>query len=176
MTVDLSTCVPGQLCVNKDGEHFTYVKRTDGPIHYPHLLLDQHSSQKTFTNDGIYDFRYPNSKYNIVHIIPMESTASDKHPSLVWWESCPWITDRTPTEADGNAVGWVMAKLKDSSDVATVFGPSITLGQPWIHRQDWQPPVLSNKEKALALIAKRDAGSWKPTTDDWDVIRKGLEE
>jgi len=180
MKVDLRTCVPGQLCINKNGEYITYLTELGSNHRYDHLFLDQLGTERSFTNDGIYNIGFSNSKYNIVRIIPMESTTSDKHPSVAWWESCPWITDRTPTEADGNAVGWVMAKLKDSSDVATVFGPSIALGQPWIHRQDWQPPVISNKDKALELLNKHEdsstIGVWVPTPDDWDVIRKGLEE
>ena len=180
MTVDLNTCVPKQQCITADGRFLTYLNKLDGPREYPHLLLDQDSGEETFTNDGTYDIRNFNGNYNIVRIIPMESTTLDKHPSVAWWESCPWITDRTPTEEDCNAVGWVMAKLKDSSDVATVFGPSIALGQPWIHRQDWQPPVLSNKEKALELLNKHKDGVtmcvWIPTSEDWTTIRKGLEE
>jgi len=180
MTVDLNTCVSGQKCVSKDGNYLTYLRKINNNLWYPHLLLDEDSNEQTFTNDGIYDLKYPvslDSKYDIICILPIELTTSDKHPSIAWWESCPWITDRTPTEADGR---WVMAKLEDSSGVATIFGPSIRLGQPWIHRQDWQPPVLSNKDKALELLNKHEdsstIGVWVPTPDDWDVIRKGLTE
>jgi hypothetical protein len=134
-------------------------------------------------DDGKYYKPLPKSLCNIVEILPLdklEQPKSDTHPSVAWWESCPWITDRTPTEEDGNGVGWVMAKLKDSSNVATVFGPSIKLGQPWIHRQDWQPPVLSNKEQALELLNKHKDGVtmcvWIPTSEDWAIILKGLTE
>jgi len=172
MTVDLSTCVPGQICINKNGEYFTYLTELGSNHRYDHLFLDQLGTERSFTNDGIYNIGFSNSKYNIVCIIPMELTTSDKHPSIAWWESCPWITDRTPTEADGR---WVMAKLEDSSGVATIFGPSIRLGQPWIHRHDWEPPVLSNKEQALELLNKHEGG-WSPTPKEWTIIRKGLEE
>jgi hypothetical protein len=151
------------------------VKKINKDLHYPHLFLDQDSTEETFTNEGIYDIRNLNGKYNIVRIIPMESTTSDKHPSVAWWESCPWITDRTPTEADGNVMGWVMTKPTNSLDAAWASWSSVETSQPWIHRSDWQPPVLSNKEQALELINKHK-GIWAPTPDDWSVIRKGLKE
>lgn len=175
MTVDLSTCVPGQLCVNKDGEHLTYVKKFDDLLHYPHLFLDQHSSEKTFTNDGIYDFRYPNSKYNIVRIIPMELTTSDKHPSVAWWESCPWITDRQPTKEDGDILGHVYVINDDCKHILKFGWSSVQETMPWLHTCAWQPPTLTNKEKALELINKHES-VWVPTPDDWEVIRKGLTE
>jgi hypothetical protein len=174
MTVDLNTCVPGQLCVTKDGEHFTYVKKFGDPLHYPHLLLDQHSSEKTFTNDGIYDFRYLDSKYNIVHIIPMESTTSNKHPSVAWWESCPWITDRKPTALDGDIYGRVYIKSSEGKVLASNWS-DVSAYENWIHLCGWQPPVLSNKEQALELLNKHEGG-WCPTPKEWTIIRKGLEE
>jgi len=184
MKVDLRTCVPGQSVKNGDGETLIYAKHFPEEPLYKHALCDLIENEVVyFMDDGKYYKPLPKSLLNIVEILPLdklEPPKSAKHPSVVWWESCPWITDRTPTEADGNEVGWVMTKLKDNSDVATVFGPSITLGQPWIHRQDWQPPVISNKDKALELLNKHEdssaIGVWVPTPDDWDVIRKGLEE
>jgi hypothetical protein len=175
MTVNLNTCVPEQQCITGDGRFLTYVKKINNALHYPHLLLDQDSGEKTFTNDGRYDIRNLNGKYNIVHIIPMESATSDKHPSVAWWESCPWITDRKPTEADGNAMGWVMTKPTNSLDAATVSWSGVETSQPWIHRLNWQPPVLSNKEQALELLNKHEGG-WCPTPKEWTIIRKGLEE
>ena len=172
MTVDLNTCVPGQLVALRNGNIVKYTKRTQDAL-YPHKIGD-----RRYTNDGYYFSSKEEDNDDVVKIFPLtkpEQPKSDKHPSVAWWESCPWITDRTPTEEDGNAVGWVMAKLKDSSDVATVFGPSIALGQPWIHRQDWQPPVLSNKEQALELLNKHEGG-WCPTPKEWTIIRKGLTE
>ena len=174
MTVDLNTCVPGQLCVNKDGKYLTYLRKLDNNLRYHHRLLDEDFNEKTFTNDGVYDFRF-NGKYNIVRIIPMESTASDKHPSLVWWESCPWITDRKPTKEDGDASGWVIIKAIDNFKVLTACWENVVAGQPWVHRLHWQPPVLSNKDQALELLNKHEGG-WCPTPKEWAIIRKGLEE
>ena len=183
--IDLRTCVPGQLLKDGRGRLLEYKEsiRVDNSsfdgIYYKHLLRYQVDSyDETFTDNGIFDVNSRESHFNIVEILPLakpEQPKSDKHPSVAWWESCPWITDRTPTEEDGNTVGWVMAKLKDSSEVATVFGPSIKLGQPWIHRQDWQPPVLSDKEQALELLNKHEDG-WCPTPKEWTIIRKGLAE
>ena len=177
MTVDLNTCVPGQLVELRNGNIVKYVNK------YPHKTYPHKAGGCTYTDNGYYFACREEDEDDVVKIFPLtkpEQPKTDTHPSVAWWESCPWITDRTPTEADGNAVGWVMAKLKDSSDVATVFGPSIALGQPWIHRQDWQPPVISNKDKALELLNKHEdsstIGVWVPTPDDWDVIRKGLTE
>ena len=187
MTINLNTCVPGQKCVSKDGKHLTYLKKIDDNLWYPHLLLDEDSKEKTFTNNGVYDFNFPNTKcnipntrYNIVRIIPMESTTSDKHPSVAWWESCPWITDKKPTEADGDAMGWVMTKPTNSLDAVWDSWSRVETSQSWIHRLDWQPPVLSNKEQALELLNKHKDGVtmcvWIPTSEDWTTIRKGLEE
>jgi hypothetical protein len=180
MTVDLNTCLPGQKVRLRNGAivKYDYSYQNNSFKPYTHRV-----DGCSYMDDGSYFKGRHKSEMDIVEILPLETIEppkSDKHPSVAWWESCPWITDRTPTEADGNAVGWVMAKLKDSSDVATVFGPSIALGQPWIHRQDWQPPVLSNKEKALELLNKHKDGVtmcvWIPTSEDWTTIRKGLEE
>jgi hypothetical protein len=175
MTVDLNTCVPGQEVRLRHGKIVEYIEPIkDGrDTPYEHVI-----DFCSYMNDGCYWEDRRTSHMDVIEILPLETTEStedDKHPSVAWWESCPWITDRTPTEADGNAVGWVMAKLKDSSDVATVFGPSIALGQPWIHRQDWQPPTLTNKEKALELLNKHEDG-WRLTPEQWNIIRKGLEE
>ena len=173
MAVDLNTCVPGQRVRAREGTILLYQKKLAGISWYPHVI-----DSCTYTDDGYYYSEEEESFLDIVEILPLEtteSTTSDKHPSVAWWESCPWITDRTPTEEDGNAVGWVMAKLKDSSDVATVFGPSIALGQPWIHRQDWKPPVLSNKKKAIEIIDKHKEG-WTPTLDEWFIISNALKE
>jgi hypothetical protein len=180
MTVDLNTCVPGQQCVAKDGKYFIYLTKLDGPRTYPHLLLDLDSdSEESFTNYGLYDIRIPNAKHNIVRIIPMESTKSDKHPSVAWWESCPWITDRTPTEEDGNSMNQVLVHLSRQQEPKGILGfmswETVRSDEAWIHCMNWQPPVLSNKEQALELLNKHEGG-WCPTPKEWTIIRKGLEE
>jgi hypothetical protein len=105
-------------------------------------------------NDGRYDLCYAeatfDNKYDIVCILPMESTTSDKHPSIAWWESCPWITDRKPTKEDGDAFGRVIVKTIHSKVIAcTTFVQDVNNNEAWIHHYDWKPPTLSDKEKAL---------------------------
>lgn len=179
MTVDLNTCVPGQQCIAGDGRCLTYVRKINNALHYPHLLLDQDSSEETFTNDGTYDIRNFNGKYNIVRIIPMESTKSDKHPSVAWWESCPWITDRTPTKEDGDHLGQVIQQVSSKTgttlDLCFISWAYVKEGQSWIHSLNWKPPTLTDKEKAIELIDKHKEG-WTPTLDEWLIISNALKE
>ena len=180
MTVDLNTCVPGQKCVTKDGNYFTYLNKLEDTHRYDHLLSDKHSSKETFMNDGTYDLGYPDSKYDIVCILPMESTTSDKHPSVAWWESCPWITDRKPTEEDGDRHGQVRIMIQElgaeGSTKTTCFlhWKYVNPGQVWIHCMNWQPRVLTDREQALQLLDDHQDG-WRPTPEQWHIIRKGLE-
>ena len=179
MTVDLNTCVPGQKCVCKDGTYLTYLNKIPGNDRSHHVLLDKHFGQETYTNDGIYDLSHPDSMWNIVYILPMELTTSDKHPSVAWWDSCPWITDRAPTEADSDHLGQVIVQTVSKQgrklDFHFMQCKYVLSGRAWIHSLDWQPPVLSNKEQALELLNKHK-GVWVPTLEQWDVIRKGLTE
>ena len=177
MTVDLNTCVPGQKCINKNGKYLTYLRKLNN-IHlrylprYDHLLLYESSSEQTFMNDGTYDINNPDSNWNIARILPMESTTSDKHPSIAWWESCPWITDRKPTKEDADKFGRVLVTAEPDKILTASF-QDVRIKEAWIHHANWQPPVLSDKEKALELLNKHE-GVWSPTPDDWSVIRKGL--
>jgi hypothetical protein len=179
MTVDLNTCVRGQKCINKDGKYLTYLRKINNNPRYHHLLLNESSSEESYTNDGIYDLGYPNTKYNIVRIIPMESTAPDKHPSIAWWESCPWITDRKPTEEDADKFGRVLVTAEPDKILTASF-QDVRIKEAWIHHGGWQPPVLSDKEQALELLNKHKDGVtmcvWIPTSEDWTIIRKGLTE
>jgi len=181
MTINLNTCVPGQKCVSKDGKYLTYLRKLDNIppsfAWYHHLLLDEQRSNFTFTNDGIYDLAHPDSEYNIVRIIPMESTTSASHPSVVWWESCPWITDRKPTEKDGNYISQVMMQApgqKGTKTTCFMDWKYVKPGQTWIHCMNWNPPKQTPKEKAMELINNHEDG-WRPTPEQWHIIRKGLE-
>ena len=188
MTVDLRTCVPGQLLKDGRGNILEYKERIqvdqsslDG-LRYRHLLRYEIAKyDETFTDDGIFDINCSMSNWNIVEILPLdkpEQPRSDKHPSVAWWESCPWITDRKPTEKDGDQRGWVILKITDDSRSSLSYWKNVKEGEPWIHRQDWKRQTP--KEKALALIAKHKdssiVGVWVPTPDDWDIIREGLTE
>lgn len=182
--VDLNTCVRGQICVTKQGERLTYVNRRDSSIYYPHLLLDEDSSEQTFTSNGMFSMYNPNSERNIVRIIPVQSTTPDQHPSVAWWDSCPWITDRRPIREDGDHLGQVIVQTVSKQgrklDLSFMQWNYVLSGRAWIHGLDWQPPVLSNKEKASKLLAKHKdssaTGVWVPTPEQWNIIRAGLED
>ena len=203
MTVDLRTCVPGQLLKDGRGNILEYKERIqvdqsslDG-LRYRHLLWYEIAKyDETFTDDGIFDINCSMSNWNIVEILPLakpEQPKSDKHPSVVWWESCPWSTDRKPTEEDGDHLGQVIQQVPWTMVTPCSWGISETKttlcfsswayvkeGQDWIHSLNWSPVKQTPKEKALALIAKHKdsstVGVWVPTPDDWDIIREGLTE
>jgi hypothetical protein len=171
--ISLSTCVEGQKLRLRNEDIIEY----KGPNlcnsnTYNHAAY-RNGKRFTYTDSGSY-FCSGQDMRDVIEILPLETTEPTSHPSVVWWESCPWITDRKPTEADGNAVGWVMTKIIDSSEVLTVFWVHVEAGQPWIHRQEWQPPALTDREQALQLLDDHQAG-WMPTPREWHIIRKGLE-
>jgi len=173
--ISLSTCIEGQKLRLRNGGLAKYCASRK---HYtrPHLIAHYDDGRTySYTDDGTYS-NGSNCKnfIDVIEILPLETTEPAPHPSIAWWESCPWITDRKPTEADGNAVGWVMTKILDSSEVLTVFWAHVEAGQPWIHRQEWQPRALTDKEQALQLLDNHQDG-WNPTPSQWHIIRKGLE-
>jgi hypothetical protein len=174
MTVDLNTCVPGQLVGLRNGNIVEYTKRNQDDALYPHKIGDER-----YTNDGYYFSCKEEDDDDVVKIFPLtkpEQPKTDKHPSVAWWESCPWITDRKPTHLDGDTYGRVYIKSSENEHVLASNWNAVEAHEKWIHVCGWQPLNQTPKEKALTLIAKQDAGSWTPTPDDWDVIRKGLEE
>jgi hypothetical protein len=183
MKVDLKTCVPGQSVKNGDGATLIYAKHfPDEPL-YKHALCDLIENEVVyFMDDGKYYKPLPKSLLNIVEILPLdklEQPKPDKHPSVAWWESCPWITDRLPTVLDGDTFGRVCIKSNEGR-VLTSNWIDVNAYENWIHIYSWQPPKQTPKEKALALIAKHKdsstVGVWVPTPDEWDIILEGLEE
>lgn len=175
MTVDLRTCVPGQLVELRDGRLAMYESKNQDTV-YPHLVDDSR-----YTDDGYYYSSREEDDDDVVRIFPPdkpENRKSDTHPSVAWWESCPWITDRKPTEKDGDERGWVILKTIDDSGASLSYWKNVKESEPWIHRQGWKRQTP--KEKALALIAKHKdsstVGVWVPTPDEWDIIREGLTE
>jgi hypothetical protein len=55
-----------------------------------------------------------------------------------------WITDRLPTEADGDMDGdvrMVPAPHADSDDYLLVHWSYVAAGAPWQHTSCWQPPT-----------------------------------
>ena len=187
MTIDLRTCVPGQLLKDGRGNILEYKERIqvdqsslDG-LRYRHLLrYEIEKYDGTFTDDGIFDINCSMSKWNIVEILPLdkpEQPKSDKHPSVAWWESCPWITDRKP-KVDDTSQDYIAANMvlvRKNEGVTLKWYSQVTKNEAWIHMNTWQPLKQTPKEKALALIANHEDG-WIPTPDQWNIIREGLAE
>jgi hypothetical protein len=176
MTVDLNTCVPGQLVELRNGNIVKYVNK------YPHKTYPHKAGGCTYTDNGYYYASREEDEDDVVKIFPLakpEQPKTDKHPSVAWWESCPWITDRKPTKEDADKFGRVLVTAEPDKILTASF-KHVSIREAWIHHGGWQPPVLSDKEQALELLNKhKDSsaiGVWVPTPDDWDVIRKGLTE
>jgi hypothetical protein len=78
-------------------------------------------------------------------------TPPAEHPSVAWWAACPWITDRPPTAADGDALGRVLEytrfRVELWEDVAHFYWKG------WIHSSSWRPPA----PKPLTLGERIDA-------------------
>lgn len=171
MTVDLRTCVPGQLVELRDGRIVRYVSKNHNIV-YPHFVNDS-----SYTDDGYYYLSREEDEDDVVKIFPLakpEQLKSDKHPSVAWWDSCPWITDRKPTALDGDTYGRVY--MKSAKNRAIIFNwNDVGVHKHWIHLCGWQPLKQTPKKKALALIANHKDG-WVPTPDEWDIICEGLTE
>ena len=165
--VNLNTCVKEQKLLLRRGRIITYVYN-DRSLAYPHKTRTEEGHYLYYPCDGSY---YDENGLDVVEILPLETT--DKHPSVAWWESCPWITDRKPTKEDVDASGAVMTKPVGGFNVLTACWEFVKAGQPWIHRSHWKPPVLTDKEQALQLINNHEDG-WRPTPEQWNVIRAGL--
>jgi len=187
MTVDLNTCIEGQKLWLRNGQVISYAKRiccADGS--YYHAAL-HNGRVLTYTNKGSYLSDGKEDIRDVIEILPLKTTELSKtasHPSVAWWDSCPWITDRIPTKEDGDHLGQVImqtvSKQGRKLDLSFMQWNYVLLGRAWIHSLDWQPPVLSSKEKASELLAKhKDSstmGVWVPTPEQWNIIRAGLED
>lgn len=162
--INLNTCVKGQKLRLRKGRIVTYV-HNDRSSTFPHKTRTEEGHYVSYLCDGTYS---GGSGLDVVEILPLETT--DKHPSIAWWESCPWITDRKPKKEDGDDKGWVIVK---SVDILTAGWATVKAGDPWVHRPHWQPPALTDREQALQLINNHEDG-WRPTPEQWNVIRAGL--
>ena len=174
MTVDLRTCVPGQLVELRNGRVFRYDSKNQHPV-YPHLV-----NGSSYTNDGYYYSSREENEDDVVKIFPLakpEPSKPDTHPSVAWWESCPWITDRQPKVDDTsqNYIAANMVLVRKNEGVTLKWYTHVTKNEAWIHLDTWQPLKQAPKEKALALIASHEDG-WIPTPDQWNIIREGLTE
>ena len=186
--INLTTCVKGQKLRLRDGRIVTYAGLTRNSD-YPHktISLEDELLFYTYKDHGNYNSEYGLHCHDVVEILPLETTEPDSHPSIAWWESCPWITDRKPTKEDADEFGRVLVKPTEpakilTAPIHTAFFQDVRIKEAWIHHGNWQPPVLSDKEKALELINNHSLegngiveDGWKPTTEQWLVIRKGLE-
>ena len=176
--IDLNTCVPGQLVERRNGDIVKYTGRNrNQDTLYPHIV-----GTFSYTDDGHYYACREEDDDDVVRILQLdkpEQPKSDTHPSVAWWESCPWITDRLPTVDDAPQKGWNINHVLLYKDnlVKTRCYTQVTENEMWIHVQDWQPCKQTPKEKALALIANyEDGDGWVPTPDQWNIIREGLTE
>jgi hypothetical protein len=179
--IDLTTCVKGQKLRLRNGRIAIYIGLT--LIHcYPHktVSLKGEGFLYTYKDNGSYHSENESHTCDVIEILPLETTKPASHPSVAWWESCPWITDRKPTEEDGNHMNQVLVHLSKQQarqrkeSFCFMSWEIVRSGEAWIHHGNWQPPVLSDKEKALELINNHEDG-WRPTTEQWLIIRKGLE-
>ena len=185
--INLNTCVKEQKLRLYNGKIASYVRREESRS-YPHEVRTEDGDCLSYTDEGIYHTSGCRSDLNVVAILPLgttDSPKSDKHPSIAWWESCPWITDRKPTKEDGDHLGQVIQQVSSKFDEETrldlcfISCAYVKKGQAWIHSLNWKPIKQTPKEKALALIAKHKdsstVGVWVPTPDEWNVISEGLE-
>ena len=169
--LNLNTCVEGQKLRLRNEELVKYVGRHHcRDATYNHEAITENGKPYTYTDSGSY-FMGGQDMRDVIEILPLKTT--DKHPSIAWWESCPWITNRKPTEEDSDKFGRVFVKMTDAR-VATILFSSVHDNEAWIHHHDWKPPTLTDKEQALQLINNHEDG-WRPTPEQWNVIRKGLE-
>jgi len=180
--IDLTTCVKGQKLRLRNGRLAKYCASRGHHV-YPHLIAHCDDGRTySYTDNGTYSNGSNCKNFtDVIEILPLETTKTASHPSIAWWESCPWITDRKPTKEDADEFGRVLV-IAEPAKILTAFFQDVRIKEAWIHHGNWQPPVLSDKEKALELINNHSPegngiveDGWKPTTEQWLVIRKGLE-
>jgi len=139
MSIDLSTCQVGQKVELRNGTIAKYEQwGEDDDLLCTHLI-----GGRWYNNNGFY---YPDdrkSAYNVAKILPLEPAKSNRHPSVAAWESFPWITDRLPTQADGDISGHVLT-LTSYHRLLIVGMTSVATDQPWVHLPAWAPPKLTH--------------------------------
>jgi len=172
--IDLTTCVKGQKLLLRDGRIATYMGLTQNYC-YPHktVLLEGEDSLYTYQDNGSYHSKNKSHTLDVIEILPLKTTKTASHPSIAWWESCPWITDRKPTKEDADEFGRVLV-IAEPTKILSAFFQDVRIKEAWIHHGNWQPPALTNREQALQLLDDHQAG-WMPTPGQWHIIRKGLE-
>ncbi len=173
--INLTACVKGQKLRLRDGRIVIYSGLTLND-HYPHktILRQDRSVFYTHKDNGSYYCDYGSHYCDVVEILPQETTETASHPSVAWWESCPWITDRKPAREDGDIYGRVHVKASEGSQILTSNWDDVMDGETWIHIWHWRPPTFTDREQALQLLDDHQDG-WRPSPEQWLVIRKGLE-
>ena len=175
MTIDLNTCVPGQMVRLRYGAIVEYNEPVNDSWNTPYQHIVDHCS---YMNNGCFWKDKRTSGMDVIEILPLEtieSTKDNKHPSVAWWKSCPWITNRQPTKEDGDQFNQVIMQVNNKSSLCFVYWEYVKSNEAWIHSLNWNPPTLTNKEKAMKLIDKHKEG-WTPTLDEWIIIRDALKE
>jgi len=179
--ISLSTCVKGQKLRLRDGSIATY-GQTPPNGYYSHKVIFLNHGENafyTYTENGSYHADHVTHRFDVVEILPLETiepTKPNKHPSVAWWESCPWIIDRKPTVEDGDILGHVYVMNNNYKRIMTIGWSSVQETMPWLHTCVWQPPTLTDKEKALELLNSHEAG-WNPTPSAplwWTLACAGL--
>ena len=169
MTIDLRTCQVGQKVERGDGTIVEYELRDPCDTGYPHRMGgDWYTDDGHFFMDGVYE------DLDIVRILPLEPAKTNKHPSLVAWESFPWITDRVPTKEDSMQHEFHYSVLTLVNGMIYVYNcEHIKLGAKWMHLPGWAPSKLTPQEEALALLEGKD-DNWVPSAEEWLVFRKAI--
>jgi len=167
MSIDLSTCQVGQKVYLRNGEIVEYEQWDEDNDVFAHLI-----DSRWYKNNGFYYSDERKSAYNVAAILPLEPAKSNQHPSVAAWESFPWITDRLPTQPDGDSNGHVLT-LTNYRRLLIVGMTSVATDQPWIHLPSWTPLKLTPQEEALTLLEGKKDG-WVPTSDDWHIIRRAI--
>jgi hypothetical protein len=177
--IDLNTCVKGQKLRLRNGRLAKYCASRGHHHTYPHLIAHcDDGCTYSYTDNGTYSYGSNCKDFiDVIEILPLETTKPASHPSIAWWESCPWIADRAPTEEDGDSYGQVIMQSPGEEGTKTIcfmYWKYVKLGQTWIHCMNWNPPTQTPKEQAIELINNHEDG-WRPTPKQWHIIRKGLE-
>ena len=71
-TIDLRTCVPGQVVERRDGTLVTYESKFKCSTDYPHLVEGE-----SYTNDGYYRVSKTEDDWDIVKILPLNKPTTD---------------------------------------------------------------------------------------------------
>jgi hypothetical protein len=89
------------------------------------------------------------------------------------------ITDRPPTEADGDGEGLVQYLRHDGCWGLRTAKTAADRESPWLHTSRWQPRQPTLKEQALEALGSRPhRGLYVSMIDGnkWDLIRRALEQ